>query len=453
MDDIGRNDLCPCGSGKKYKKCCLAKDGLFESRRRDEERAVQTALSWLEQNYPEEIGATVHFDFMDEPDEDRLEAFDTLSSRVAQAISVNIGEWLLTDAELDIDGKSIKAAELILGKGGPLLSAHCRNWLLELKKRSLSLYEVRKVIKGKGLILADMVNPDLPPVKIREKTATSFLVPWDTFGARLVWQDDSFVLSGAVYPMERETALACLAEIKSEIEYENSDPTLARNITTSTIIDYWLDSILETTPLPELVDASTGEKILLTTDHYKVMNWPELERFFDEQADVDGERDNGWTRFVELEDGRCRSRASLMPKEPDTLEVFCRTPKLADEARAWLENIAGRVISYKIRDIVDPRSEKARNAAEPLPEPDIPKDVQRQIIHQYLAKHYETWLDIPLPALAGKSPRKAIKIKRLRPSVIELLKSIDQLEARRIDQTGGEPFDVSFLWKQLGLER
>ncbi|MCR8963235.1 SEC-C metal-binding domain-containing protein [Brevibacillus halotolerans] len=24
--DIGRNSLCPCGSGKKYKKCCLPKD-------------------------------------------------------------------------------------------------------------------------------------------------------------------------------------------------------------------------------------------------------------------------------------------------------------------------------------------------------------------------------------------------------------------------------------------
>ena len=22
---IGRNELCPCGSGKKYKKCCLRK--------------------------------------------------------------------------------------------------------------------------------------------------------------------------------------------------------------------------------------------------------------------------------------------------------------------------------------------------------------------------------------------------------------------------------------------
>ena len=27
---IGRNELCPCGSGKKYKKCCLQKNKLIE---------------------------------------------------------------------------------------------------------------------------------------------------------------------------------------------------------------------------------------------------------------------------------------------------------------------------------------------------------------------------------------------------------------------------------------
>lgn len=26
---IGRNDSCPCGSGKKFKKCCLGK-GLYD---------------------------------------------------------------------------------------------------------------------------------------------------------------------------------------------------------------------------------------------------------------------------------------------------------------------------------------------------------------------------------------------------------------------------------------
>lgn len=26
MSTLGRNDPCPCGSGKKYKQCCLGKD-------------------------------------------------------------------------------------------------------------------------------------------------------------------------------------------------------------------------------------------------------------------------------------------------------------------------------------------------------------------------------------------------------------------------------------------
>jgi uncharacterized protein YecA (UPF0149 family) len=25
-EQVGRNDPCPCGSGKKYKKCCLGKE-------------------------------------------------------------------------------------------------------------------------------------------------------------------------------------------------------------------------------------------------------------------------------------------------------------------------------------------------------------------------------------------------------------------------------------------
>jgi DNA-binding IclR family transcriptional regulator len=30
MTNTGRNDPCPCGSGKKYKRCCLAKDDTAE---------------------------------------------------------------------------------------------------------------------------------------------------------------------------------------------------------------------------------------------------------------------------------------------------------------------------------------------------------------------------------------------------------------------------------------
>ncbi len=34
--DIGRNDPCHCGSGKKYKKCHLEKDQILDQKKRQE---------------------------------------------------------------------------------------------------------------------------------------------------------------------------------------------------------------------------------------------------------------------------------------------------------------------------------------------------------------------------------------------------------------------------------
>lgn len=33
MAKLGRNDRCPCGSGKKYKMCCLTRDTAAELER------------------------------------------------------------------------------------------------------------------------------------------------------------------------------------------------------------------------------------------------------------------------------------------------------------------------------------------------------------------------------------------------------------------------------------
>jgi tetratricopeptide (TPR) repeat protein len=39
MEKAGRNDPCPCGSGKKYKKCCLPKHEAEERHRAVEQQA------------------------------------------------------------------------------------------------------------------------------------------------------------------------------------------------------------------------------------------------------------------------------------------------------------------------------------------------------------------------------------------------------------------------------
>jgi hypothetical protein len=452
MTKIGRNDPCPCGSGKKYKKCCLLKTENANRRSQSGKSAVQTALDWLHKRYPEEVSAAVTSDFFGELTDEEHDVLESLPSHLEESISINIGEWLLNDSELSIKGKECRVLDLLFGYKGPLLTSTGREWLTEISKRSMSLYEVFEVKKGEGLLLKDLINTDETPVWVVEKTASGFILQWDIFGARLARKEEEIVLTGAVYPMERSQSLACLKEINSEIEGIKDEPLLVRKIVSSLIIAFWLDSLLHVKPLPDFVDAGTGDKLNLTTDRYKVLDWDLLTASLSACKDVDGSRGEGWDRFIELEDDRLRILASLTPCKGDILEVFCRTVALADDARSWLEDVAGDAIVYKIREITDPRSSEWQNPASPTP-PEIPPEAQRQIIQEYLLKHYESWLETPLPALGGKSPLKAVKTKKWRPEVIELLKSIDQLEQGRIVETGGEALDIRFLWSRLGIDR
>lgn len=47
-DRIGRNDPCPCGSGKKFKQCCLSKKGGSGVRK-------QLKAVWLNQPAKEQV--------------------------------------------------------------------------------------------------------------------------------------------------------------------------------------------------------------------------------------------------------------------------------------------------------------------------------------------------------------------------------------------------------------
>ena len=83
MAKPGRNDRCPCGSGKKYKQCCLMKD---EAAEREQAAAAQagrderaTAKRLEVQQFKAEITASLSRD----DDEDEL---DTLSNALIRLI-------------------------------------------------------------------------------------------------------------------------------------------------------------------------------------------------------------------------------------------------------------------------------------------------------------------------------------------------------------------------------
>ncbi|MBN2645936.1 MAG: DUF2384 domain-containing protein [Desulfuromonadaceae bacterium] len=395
----------------------------------------------------------MHYDYFGDPNKEELRAISALPPHLQQQLQINIGEWTLADARLEIKGERIPVHELVLGPGGPLFPAAGKDWLQKLSKHMLGLYEVRESRPGEGLRLHDLLRPKQPDVWVAERSASQSLVRGDILGVRLVPQESGWVISGAAYLFNRDEGLACRDEILYEMRGVDWHSEIAREVISAQISLQWLESLTTERPLPELVDASSGEPILATTDRYRVSDRAALMALLAQQPDLNRDNEEEWTRIVELEDGRFRIRASLTLTKKDILMVCCPTLKLADETRGWLEQIAGQNLRHHSREMVDPRSPRAQAAVKPAPPPDIPPEMMVTIVHDYLRKQYANWINEKIPALNNKTPRQAIRSAKGRQAVIELLESYEHLEAHRARREGGRAFDFGFLWDQLGLPR
>ena len=450
MSKIGRNEPCPCGSGLKFKKCCQALEDAVTGRRRDEDHAVRTALDWLMARYPEQAGAALEEGFFGQFDQDEDDEFPPQFHGMLQ---INSAEWLLTEARLELGDEAVATRDLYLGPGGPLLTAHGRSWLEEINKRPLSLYELRQVRPGEGVAVVDLLHPEQPELWVRERSGSRSMVQYDILGGRLARQEGDWVFTGALYPFVRDEGLALRDEILREMEGVDWQSDLAREVVAVIIIDSWLLSLSAKRPLPTLVDASTQNTIRLTTDHYRVTDWDALESILAGQPDVEGDRASGWVRFEEMGGEMRRARARLDAKGADALEVSCRTLELADESRKWLERLTRAALKFRVREVVDPRSPKAMESADRSRGGKAPVQIPAGALREVMAHLYGNWADIPIPALGKKTPRQAVGSDEGRRAVIDLLRSYEHAEQRRVRDQGGEPFDFGFLWEQLGLDR
>ena len=143
---IGRNDPCPCGSGKKYKKCCSGKTGLSFTK---EDR--WSALSTLKRFAQEVMGPEVREAFIDfyGPHEDQLEDLDQhwydLSSQVFDM-------WLLFDHE---PPTGTRIVDIFLDVDPPVSPGE-REYLSRVRDTVLRLYEVEDARPGVSLTLRDL---------------------------------------------------------------------------------------------------------------------------------------------------------------------------------------------------------------------------------------------------------------------------------------------------------
>ncbi len=281
MVKVGRNDACPCGSGKKYKVCCgKAAEPDADPSDATHEGAIEISLSWLDLRHRKAFNAAVQdeidgavlecidFEF-DEDEEDDVvdeltdaairQALEGLEDDVLRQIHINITEWVMAEGDIAFKDDSASVAELLLSDRGPALSAPQRAWIGELASRPLRLYEVTGVVPGSGITLCDALETAQMPIFVQERLASQSLKVGTAIGARVLAVRNDWQMSGALYVFGKAAgreAMAVLRDLAQRPSKHVGDDVFATGVM---IIQYWLAQFLEPPDTPSFARATSDE--------------------------------------------------------------------------------------------------------------------------------------------------------------------------------------------------
>ena len=458
----GRNDPCPCGSGKKYKHChglpVVAPQPAQASSPLDDSHdgATTLAIDWLTKRHRKGFRTALDSLLDDLWPEDAPRKNRDLDAEVLDALQINLTEWLLAEGDILVKGESMSINELLLGPDGPHLTPGQRAWLAQMAQRPLLLYTVTDVRRGQGMTLCDALDTQAAPVEVQERSGSQSAPPGLLIGVRVIQRASHAELSGAIYPFSMLAQPAVVAAVRA-VNRSGMHPSNLPTLRSRAIARAWVRQFVMPPEMPRMMDASSGDPILLITDHYQVQDAGALAAAMAGCVDVSGNAGAGWCLEPPLADGGQRVLAAINPgRQPDRIELFCRTQALADAGRAWLERVAGSAVLHLGREITDPHSAAAaaqHEARAPAPRSGLSPEQLTAVIEQAVRRTYARWADEPIPLLGGQTPRQAVGKAAGLERVKGLLRSYESGEADMASRDGRPAVSFQFLWDALEMAR
>jgi hypothetical protein len=196
----GRNDPCPCGSGKKYKHCCLKKEAEGKSEAIGRDRSWDTMMDKLldfsrEARFQREFQSAFDLFWNRTYTIEEINSLDPMQA-------MNFLEWYAHDYRTAVDGRRI--VEIFLDDGGSALSAQERELLQAQARALMSAFEVRTVEEGHTVDLVDVFQET--DVQVRHTPSLRGIRAGHLLLARLATTDDlhRFSWVSAVVPPEAE---------------------------------------------------------------------------------------------------------------------------------------------------------------------------------------------------------------------------------------------------------
>ena len=390
--DLGRNEPCWCGSGRKYKQCHLGR-----------ERAPLAERSgWLYEKAAQYA--------VDGPWQDTLQAAARERSRFAE-----------TPDQLMAAIADPPVLDVVLFEGGAFAEfLAARGYLLPEDERLLadqwllidrSVHEVQAVRPGIGLTVRDVRTGDVH--EVAERSASRQLTAGDLICARIMPAgDDTLQIFGGGEPIdlrERDELIALLDDEPDPIE---------------------LIALLTRRFAPPTLRNSEGEPLVLCQATLRTPDPAALASVLDhayDATDAAAEVQAEWAEHVTT-DGKRYVRATLR-LDGDQLHVHANSEPRMARVLATLRTAqpAITVISKSrqpARDLSE--AQQLFEAQPPETEHHVPDPHEPEIaaaLDQYVRDYEQRWLDEPIPALAGHTPRQCAADPTRRPDLIRLLDS------------------------------
>jgi hypothetical protein len=454
------NEPCPCGSGRKYKKCCngpgapVAAGGLPHTQT-DRASAFEKLDFFIDELWEEEEEAAFeafwgrHGERESELPKDML----VMSRDVQEA-------WFAFDHEVD-DG--VRVIDEFLKQA--VLSGSERSFLTAMSQSSMRFYEVQETVPGTSMTLQDLVEGDV--VVVSERTGSRTIARHDCLAARVIPRGCSGrpEIEMGILPVSsllRDQMIAGIKKHRSEFLRDHPSASIDAfyKLIPPLFHDAWITSIFEPA-VPKLANTD-GEELVTTCVSFHVDDKEAVIRAFTaaEHEGLTHIADAAWGWSGKRAAGGEVSLATLDLRD-DILTVETNSVERGRRARDLVERLAGAAIRHRGTTHEDMRrqvmegltaralghNDEVAESAAAVPDPSVAEALVRE---QY-SSHYRSWLDEAVPALDGRTPREAAKSHDLRPRVEDLIRGIEGMYERAL-KDGQPAYDPSWMWAELGLQ-
>ena len=480
---VGRNQPCPCGSGKKYKKCCLNKENVSSDllyRRLGEahDRLVHRLMQFGLKEFGENALGLALDEFMGWPDEGV--SGENLADHEPLFYPWFIFNWeYVADPDLPQLGipEDITIAALYAADEKNRLN-HLEAQIIEATvRRPYSFYEIQEVRPGEGYRLKDIFCGTVSNV-IEKKGSENARRGQILFG-RVVQIDTVAMLIGCgtvLIPPKMKPELIRLRQWL--LEFSDS-------VDFDTLYDHDIEirelyfNIYSALMQPPELQNTDGDPLRFHTVHYEIdtpglaferlkeLSATTSEAELIESADLD---ESG--RVIRAEIPWSRKGHNMTPALENTilgrlviedrrLKIEVNSARRAENIRREIETRLGRHARYITTEIQSPDAmlETIRDRRGEMAEADPEQNELMQIpevreqVGKVVLAHWQNWVDEKIPALGHLTPRQAVKTPDGRESVEALLLDAEMHLAADEHMRDAGAAGIAGVRRRLGLDK